>query len=171
MADTWHSEVAILDAHTPSDVCLFRGEAKSPRQQIAHSFRTLGQHLIGEPVRSYHHPGDFLDVRIRYFFVEQIAHRIHENAAGGLRSAIFDSSSFLKYAYDRSKGDEFPNCSHTRGIDGASSSLILCQLLAPRADPNNVLVEDHGLSWCPLSPDSRFGDYCWITGYSEVIPE
>ena len=64
-----------------------------PGQKLGHTFRALGEYLIGVPGRRAHYPPDFGDESVAYALVEEIAHRIDENLPW-LLSALGDGEGW-----------------------------------------------------------------------------
>src|SRR5262249_5708965 len=81
MVDAGQPVPAVLDADAPPDVRLVRRVAEGRLQEIAQAFGALGEHLVSVPVGQPHHPYDFLNVIIRYAFVEEIGHGVDKDHA------------------------------------------------------------------------------------------
>src|SRR6185436_7399122 len=82
----------ILDADAPPDVLVSGERLQLSIQLIAHSFRTLRQHLKGVPLRGTHDGRHIADERIRNAILKQIAHRIDED-----HSRSEPAKGFLKF--------------------------------------------------------------------------
>lgn len=72
----------VLHADTPPDVRLFSSKAQRAFQQRRKAISTLGQNLVGMPIRSRHHTRHLDDVFVGNVLVKQVAHGVHENHPG-----------------------------------------------------------------------------------------
>jgi hypothetical protein len=82
MRDARDAVFAVLGGHSPPDVRSLRGVTELRVQQVAHSLGTFCENLVCVPVRFQHDLGYANDVLVSYAFVEEVAHRVHEDAAG-----------------------------------------------------------------------------------------